>query len=177
MRNILVAAIIIFSTLLSHSQQTSNDTLHWSATRKLDWKDFNGKAAGKTGVLGNASMMVSAKFQKGLKAKTSVETIFDRKVSFIAEQERTVRMLKYYQVMFDLHEVQSRKLRKVLKETKLGLDPEKVFQEKYNAAQKELAERVDQYQEETEEGTNAAEIEKWQKMIWQELKSLEAFCK
>lgn len=175
MKNILVAVIIIFTSLQSHSQQSSNDTLHWSATRKLDWKDFNGKTAGKTGVLGNAAIMVSAKFQKGIKAKTSVETIFDKKISFIAEQDKTAQMLKYYQVMFDLHEAQSRKLRKVLKETKLGLDPEKVFQEKYNAAQKELAERVDQYQEETEEGSNASEIEKWQKMIWQELKGLEAY--
>ena len=172
MKKTFIILTFILTTLLSYSQQPSDDTLHWSATKKLAWTDFKGKTAGKTGVLGNVAMLVSAKFHKGIKAKTSVETIFDRKVSFISEKEKTAQMLKYYQVMFDIHELQTRKLRKELKETKLGLDPEKIFQEKYTVALKELDERVDSYQEETEEGTNAAEIEKWSKTIQQELKGL-----
>jgi hypothetical protein len=175
MKNILTVLAFLFMVPLAHSQQVSEDTLHWSSTKKLAWTDFKGKTAGKTGVLGNAAMMVSAKFHKGIKTKTSVETIFDRNISFIADKDKTAQMLKYYQVMFDIHELQSRKLRKELKETKLGLDPEKVFQEKYTAALKELEERMESYQDDTEEGTNAPEVEKWNKQIQQDLKALEAF--
>ena len=170
MKNILFSLVFIFPSLCSYTQQTSNDTLHWSASRKLTWDDFKGKTANKTGVLGHASMEMQAKFKKGLKATTSVVSIFDRKVSFVSASEKTAQMLSYYQTMFDLHEAESIKLRKVYKETKLGLDPEKVFQEKYNAALQKLAERIDLYQEETEEGTNAGEIERWSKLILQELK-------
>lgn len=175
MKNILITLVFIFSALLSYSQQTSADTIHWSSSRKLDWKDFNGKAAAKTGVMGHATLLMNAKFHKGLKATTSVDAIFDRKSSFVTADEKTPVMQKYYQTLFDLYEVQSRKLRKTFKETRFGLDPDKVFQEKYNAALKELDERVDDYIEDTETGNNAEEVEKWTKTIQQELKELEAF--
>lgn len=171
MKNIIIIILSIFSTLLSYSQQTSRDTLHWSASRKLDWKDF-AKPAGKTGVLGHAVMIMNAKFHKGLKATTSVDAVFDRNSSFISNEEKTAQMLKYYQTMFDLYEVQSRKLRKEFKATKFGLNPEVVFQEKYNAALKELDERIDLYMEETETGENAAELEKWSQAVLLELKTL-----
>ena len=177
MKNILSSLVFFVCALNAYSQQTSNDTIHWSESRKLDWKDFLGKAAGKNGVLGQATLLMNAKYHKGLKATTSVETIFDRKSSFIAEEAKTAQELKYYQTMFDLYEVESRKLRKVFKETKFGLDPDKVFQEKYNAALKALAERVDDYMEETGTGNETEEVEKWSKNIQSELKELEAFKK
>lgn len=176
MKNILSLLVFILSTLLSNAQNLSGDTLHWSASRKLEWKDF-AKQAGKTGLMAHAAMVMNAKFYKGIKAATRVEAVFDRNSSFAAKNEQTAQMLQYYQVLFDLHESESRKLRKEFKETKFGLDPEKIFQEKYNAAQKKLDERTELYMEETETGENAAEIEKWSKMIQLELKELEAFKK
>lgn len=175
MKNILVALGFIFWSLLSWSQKP-DDTLHWSATRKLEWKDF-GKPKAKTGVLGHAAMVMNAKFHKGLKATTSVEAVFDRNSSFATDNEKTPQMLKYYQVLFDLYEVESRKLRKTLKETKLGIDPEKVFQEKYTAAQAALDERAELYMEEAETGSNAAAIDKWAKMMQEELKQMEPWSK
>jgi hypothetical protein len=177
MKNTLTIFVFIFLALSSYSQQISNDTIQWSEPRKLDWKDFLGKAAGKNGVLGQATMVMNAKFHKGLKATTSVEAVFDRKSSFISVEAKTPQELKYYQTMFDLYEAESRKLRKTFKETKFGLDPDKVFQEKYNAALKALAERMDNYMEETGTGTEAEEVEKWATTIHTELKQLEAFKK
>jgi len=176
MKNILPALAFIFSTLLSYSQQAT-DTLQWSESVKLSWKDFSDSPASKNRSPRQATMLMNAKFKKGIKATTTVEALFDRKSSYLPAEEKTTQTLKYYQILFDLHEAESRKLRKTFKETKLGLDPEKVFQEKYNTALVELSERTEQYIEETETGTNGAEIERWAKLIQAELKTMEAYKK
>ena len=177
MKNISLLAIFIFASLLSFAQAGPSDSLYWSETAKLQWKDFEGKADSKKGRLSQATIQMDARFRKGIKATTLVKTFFHRKLSCILAEEKTPTMLRYYQALFDLYETQSRKLRKTLKETKLGFEPEKVFQEKYNLALKELDERVDLYMEETETGENSAEIERWEKIIQTELKQLEAFSK
>ncbi len=177
MKKILSALAFIFSTFFSYSQQTSTDTMQWTESRKLDWNDFTGKATGKNGVLGHATMIMNAKYHKGLKKTTSVEAVFDRKSSFAAANEKTPAMLKYYQTLFDLYEAECRTLRKQFKETRFGLDPDKVFKEKYDAALKALGERVDDYMEETETGNNGEEVNKWAKNLQLELKELEAFKK
>ena len=120
-------------------------------------------------------MLMDAKFHKGLRTTTVVETIFDRKQSWVAKEQQTEQELKYYQTMFNLYEVESRKLRKQFKETKLGLDPDKVFQEKYNAALAALDERSKLYMEETDLGIDAAALEKWSQTLQQELKELESY--
>jgi hypothetical protein len=177
MKNIVASLLLIFLFLHSYSQQTSNDTIHWSESRKLEWKDFTGKAEGKEGMLSQAIMIMNAKFHKGFKATTSVEVIFDRKSSFVSTEGKNAQQLKYFQTMFDLYEVESRKLRKEFKATKFGLDPDKVFQEKYNAALKVLSERADQYMEETATGSEPEEVAKWSKILKAELKELEIFSK
>lgn len=177
MKNISLLAVFIFVSLLSQAQTGPSDSLYWSETAKLQWKDFEGKADSKKGRLSQATIQMDARFKKGIKATTSVQTFFHRKLSCILEEEKTPTMLQYYQTLFDLYETQSRKLRKTLKETKLGFDPEKVFQEKYNAALKELEARADLYMEETETGENSTEVEKWTKLIQQEIKAMEAYKK
>jgi hypothetical protein len=175
MKNTLAVLALILLSLDSYSQQISNDTIHWSESRKLEWKYFAGKADGKEGILGQTTMMMNAEFRKGFKATTSIETLFDRKSSFVSAEGKTPQQLKYFQTMFDLYEVESRKLRKEFKTTKFGLDPDKVFQEKYNAALKALSERVDNYMEETAAGNEPEEVAKWSKTLKAELKELDVF--
>ena len=171
MKNISLAIGFILLGLQIFAQVKSDDTLHWKETTKLEWKDFKGKSQGQS----QATMLMNAQYKKVLKGKAQVETIFDRKRSWATKEEQTEQELKFYQTLFDLYEVASRKLRKEFKETKFGLDPDKVFQSKYNTALAELNERDQTYKEETEMGGNAAEIEKWSKTLKNELKELEAF--
>jgi len=175
MKNILFLTIFIFSAHCSFSQQTPTDTLHWNSSYKLQWKDFAAKPDSKGGQFGQATMQVNAYFKKGIKMKTEVVTIFDRKKSYSEPEDKTPEILKYYQTMFDLHEVESRKLRKKFSETKFGIDPEKKFQELYKATLAELEKRNDLYMEETETGEKKEAVQHWTKMIQEELKSLEAF--
>jgi hypothetical protein len=175
MKNILLSLSFIALTLPVFSQTFSSDTMHWKENHKLEWKDFSGKSLGLAGVTGQATMVMNAQFHKTLRATAVVETIFDRKASWVAKEEQTEQELKYYQVMFDLYEVSSRKLRKQFKETRFGLDPDKVFQEKYRAASTALDDRCKLYIEETDMGAEAAALEKWSKTLQLELKELEAY--
>lgn len=175
MKNLLFALCLVSLHPDVFSQALSSDTIHWKGNHKLDWKDFTGTPPKSANGKVQVTMVMDAKFHKVLRSTTTVETILDRKKSWISKELQTEQELKYYQVMFNLYEVESRKLRKQFKETKLGLDPEKVFHEKYNAALAALDERSKQYMEETDTGTDATELEKWNKTLEQELKQLEAY--
>jgi len=175
MKNLLFVISFISINYSAFSQTLSADTMHWSESHKLEWKDFTGKPPAKSGTTGQATMVMNAKFHKALHTTTVVETIFDRKKSWTTKEGQTEQELKYYQVMFDLYEVSSRKLRKEFKETRFGLDPDVVFQEKYNAALTALDDRSKLYIEETDMGADATALEKWAKTLQPELKELEAY--
>ena len=175
----------LFSTLLlwifcfiSFSQGISNDTIHWIDYRKINWDDFKGDAIDLPNMSGQSLMVVLANFQKitlFLPVKTSVVTVFDRKNSWVSNNGKTDQFLKYYQVMFDLYEVYTRKLKKEFKNTKFGFDPNKVFQEKYGSALTALSDRSKLYMKETKMGSDNDAIEKWDKIIQSELKELEEY--
>ena len=173
MKHILITITIFILSLTSYSQALSNDTIHWIDYRKLSWEDFKGEPIDLQGMYGQSMMVILADYHKYtlfLPAHTTVETVFDRKNSWIASNAKTELSLKYYQVMFDIYEVYARRLKKEFKETKFGVNPEKVFKEKYNAILTALSDRNKQYLKETKMGTDSESIEKWQKIIQSELK-------
>lgn len=175
MKNILLGLSFISLSLPVFSQTLSSDTMHWKENHKLEWKDFSGKPLAQAGITGQATMVMNAQFHKTLRATAVVETIFDRKTSWVAKEDQTEQELRYYQVMFNLYEVASRKLRKQFKETRFGLDPDKIFQEKYRDASTALDERCKLYMDETDMGADAAELERWAKTLQLELKELETY--
>jgi hypothetical protein len=178
MKRILI--LLIFSSLYitAFCQGLSDDTIHWIEYRKLSWNDFKGEAIKLPGISGQTMIVLLANFHKGnlfLPTKTSVATVFDRRNSWIVDSAKSVQSLKYYQVMFDLYEVYTRRLKKELKNTKFGLDPNKLFQEKYNAALTALSDRNKQYFKETKLGTDSESVEKWNQTIQTELNDLKEY--
>jgi hypothetical protein len=176
---------LLFTTLASFlfytlcfSQTLSNDTLHWSENKKLAWADFKGKEIKGAEKAQQSLMAMVANYTKGNPLKptsTTVVTVFDRKKSWTSSAAQTSQELKYYQVMFDIYELHSRMLRKEFKGAKLGLDPNKAFQEKYSLAIAALDEQVRDYNEETDSGANSAELNKWEEQIKKDLKALDGF--
>lgn len=166
--------------LNSFPQSLSSDTLHWVSYKKLTWEDFKGEAIDVPGMSGQTMMVMLAGFKKMsllFPTKAYVVTVFDRKNSWTKNEAKTRQSLKYYQVMFDLYEVYTRRLRKDFDETTFGLNPNKVFQEKYNAALTALSDRNKPYIKETKMGTDAEAIDKWEGIIHNELKELEEYNK
>ena len=175
MNKVFFLILFFTNSLIAFSQGLSNDTIHWIYYRRLAWSDFKGDTIDLPGMSGQALIVVLAKYRKinlFLPTSTSVVTVFDRKNSWTNNVSKTDQTLKYYQVMFDLYEVYARKLRKEFKNTKFGLDPDKVFQDKYNSALTSLNDRNKQYMKETKMGTNMDLINKWDNIIQTELKEL-----
>lgn len=174
-----ISSLLLCSSIcISYSQNLSNDTLHWSENKKLAWADFKGKEVKNAEKAQQSLMAMIASFNKGNPLKptaTTVTTVFDKKKSWVSASAQTDQELKYYQTMFDLYELHSRKLRKEYKETKMGIDPNKTFQEKYSLAIAELDEHMREYNEETRSGADATALNEWSQDIKKELQALAAF--
>lgn len=180
MKKIVLLFLFLTTTLLSFSQtQTlSSDTLHWRETKQLSWADFKGKETTGAEKEQHVSMAMLGGFVKKNPLKPAiaeVTAVFDRKKSCVNKKEQSDNDLVYFQVMFNMYELHARKLRKTVKETKMGINPEKLFQEKYNAAIAGLDEELNEYKEETQSGNNIQAITEWKEKINKELEQLNAF--
>lgn len=173
--SLFIALLICGNTNLLIAQSKS-DTLHWNSNRPLTWGDFLGQPKNISGMKGEAFCMAYAKYAKPnplKKTKFKVYAIWDRKKSWVLPASKTKEDLQYYQVLYNLYELNARRLRKELSETKFGINPDQVFQEKYNASNAKLIDETDSYKEETEAGTNEDAVKKWDEKVKTELKELE----
>lgn len=176
MKHFLFSLGLLLLSLSSFSQALSDDTIHWSNYHKLSWDDFRGEPIEINGFSGQGLMMILSDYKKYslfTSTRTGVETVFDRKNSWVSSKGKTDKMLKYFQVMFDIYELYARKLKTEYKSTQFGVDPYKVFREKYNAALTALSDRNKLYMKETQMGQNYKEVLKWEKQIGLELKEFE----
>lgn len=170
--------LVGLSTSLVCAQQKplSADTLHWSSSRPLTWDDFKGKPIGGIGFFGEAYCQNAANFEKAStfsKTKTTVTAIFDRRNSWVDPTQKTDQGLLYFQVMFNLFEVHARELRKKLKETKLGMNPTKVFQQLHGESMSMLSDEYGKFREETGAGSDLSELNRWDALVQQKLWNLQ----
>lgn len=173
----LTLAIQLF-TFFTFSQALSSDTLHWTEHKKLNWDDFKGESIDLPGMSGQTMVVMQANFKKAhlfLPTNTSVITVFDRKNSWTSNQDKTDQTLKYYQLTFDLYEIYARRLRKEFEHTKFGIDPNNVFQEKYNAALTALSDRHKLFMKDTKMGLNNNALDLWAEIVKNELKDLDTY--
>ncbi|MBN2215472.1 MAG: hypothetical protein JW723_14660 [Bacteroidales bacterium] len=70
--------------------------------------------------------------------------------------------------MFDLYEVHARKLRKELSETRFGIDPNPLFQSKYNNAMNALTNEFNEFRKQTKMGTDKMALYGWKSRIAKE---------
>ncbi|MDO9001510.1 MAG: hypothetical protein Q7W45_17215 [Bacteroidota bacterium] len=177
MKKISILVLFLFSTLSFISQISSTDTIHWSAGRLLTLNDFKGDVIDSLNVGSVCVIEILASEKKGSRfsgTTTYVVTVFDWRNSWIKPKNESDMYLKYCQVMFDIGELYSRKLRKSIKEAKL--DPYPVsFEEKYKAAKIGLADRIMHFQKESKYGAYNLAINSWAENIKTELSDLIAF--
>lgn len=172
--------LILLSTQLCLSAQEtlSDDTLHWSESRPLSWDDFKGEVIEGVGLGGEIFCMNMANFNRPSafhKIRFEVVALFDRQISWANEEMRTDQGLLYFQTIFNIYEVHARELRKDLAESKFGLDPNPLFQEKFNRSNSKLMQEYNAFRRETKMGTDQAAIEKWNTNIEAELQALEEY--
>lgn len=169
---ILFSLLCIVSSLISQ-----NDTIHWSAGKPLTWNDFKGDVPDTSLADGFADVKILASSKNPAKyslSNTYVVTVFNWRNSWVKPKMDSEMYLKYFQVMFDIGELYSRKLRKSIKEIKL--DPYPVtFDEKIKASQIGQADRISQFKRESKSGTFETAITRWYDNVKAELTELDAF--
>jgi hypothetical protein len=178
-----VAWLVIASAVTSaQDSRVADDVIVWSATRKLDWKDFKGKPPG--GTLGGALSAISHDYAAGCRddaLQTRVQTIFMPQQSWvtyrIASSGLASRVgLVHEQIHFDLAEVYARRIRKLFRELRdpcprsdaelMGM-AEKVIKEHWAAQRR--------YDLETENGQLERRQNDWERKTAGELAALGEF--
>jgi len=100
----------------------THDYLYWSDSRKLSWQDFQGEPAGDKDLLCEALFKVPSSAGTAnifSKKELTIITVFDKKRSWVKKEAVNDKRLLYNQVVFDIHELYARKLRKEFNETKI----------------------------------------------------------
>lgn len=128
----------------------------WIEHRALEWADFKGKPARLTG---EPSAMTDTGFRTQLVCRDGMLDIqsvaeFYPETSWVIPDRKLERLLRHEQGHFDITEIYSRKMKKAIREARLGCD---------EAAGKKILSRLDrewekaekQYDVETRDGLDA----------------------
>jgi hypothetical protein len=167
----------LFTATVSFSQSISTDTIHWSSAKALTWSDFKGDVNDTLVGEGKADIQILASTKKGSRFKVSttyVVTVFDWRNSWVKPKSERDTYLAYFQVMFDIGELYSRKLRKSIKEEAQDAYPMS-FEEKYNAVKIGFKDRCNQFNKESKLGTYDLAIKRWIDNVTAELAELDAY--
>jgi len=176
---VLLAAAMV---PLARNPQSAEEIIVWSATRKLDWKDFRSKPPPNT--LAGALSAISHDYAVGCRDQAlqlRVQTIFVPGRSWVTYRIVSSGLasrvgIRHEQIHFDLAEVYTRRIRKMFRELR---DPcprsdaelagmvEQIIKEHWTAQRR--------YDTETENGQLEAKQNDWEKRIAAELTALAPF--
>ncbi len=174
MKVLLSFFFLALSSLTLNAQ--SKDTIYWSVSRKVEWKDFKGKPDKSTNLLAMTQAGIGyevACINGDLKLK--IYCYFNVNKSWTKERESD-ELLAHEQLHFDITELYTRKLRKKLSEVadpcgKNVKELDKIYQSNF----KECAKAQDLYDKETNHSLNEQKQQEWEEKIAKELKELEKY--
>ena len=183
---ILILSSVLFvqcaATRTSELYQTYDKVnyVYWSDSRKLTWEDFQGKPIGSNeNYVTEIHLYNPATIEKAnifSTAKLTSICVFDKKHSWVNKKVASADLLLYNQVIFNIYELYTRKLRKEFYNTEFGLDDYiqqfHLMTEINNSA---LKDRLEDYRSDADLGKNVAGIKLWEMTIDKELEELKAY--
>ncbi|WP_018620960.1 hypothetical protein [Spirosoma luteum] len=166
----LLLLVLLLSPLAVLGQVTI-DTLHWSATRRLQLSDFHSPT--QPG-LGGSEFYYQIGYEvhpTSLFGQPAIESfcLMFRNMSWVSKTAQNERTLVYNQVLFDLVEVHTRQMKAKL--IALGFDrrfKQRARQIEY-LTNSELGDEVNRFRSETGGGDDVLALERWEKQIVQRL--------
>ncbi|MFV0590743.1 MAG: hypothetical protein ACK5M7_05115 [Draconibacterium sp.] len=180
LKSFFLVLFFTFSTAIVSAQ----NMLEWSANRLLSVEDFQAPAP-NNGQMQSVSGSFSVSYEfAGLSLITTrnlnqyVHANFQKDASFIdrADDATTKRLLAYQQLIFNVYELEARKLRKKFFDERgklLTKGPGTLYQE-VTAEHSKLLGKVES---ETFQGASMDEIMRWNDWVLKELEKLNDFCK
>lgn len=154
--------------------------IYWSGSNKLSWKDFEGQPFGSTNNYASEIQIYNpATIEKANLFSTPKLTsicVFDKKHSWVNKKSASANLLLYNQVMFNIYELYTRKLRKEFYNTDFGLnDYIQQFNTMTEKNNSDLKNRLDDFRKDSDLGQNVAGIKLWEMTIDQELEELKTY--
>ena len=172
MRSTSLLSLLLLLPLLCPAQQTVIDTLHWSATRRLQLSDFH--APNQPGLGGSEFYYqigydVRPTIFSGNPPAIDAYCLMFRNLSRVSETARNERTLAYNQVLFDLVEIYAR----LMKAKLIALKADHQFKQQAKQIEyltnAELGAEVNQFRSETGGGDDLALLQRWQRQVIQRL--------
>jgi hypothetical protein len=183
---ILILLSVLFvqcaATKTSELYQTysKENYIYWSDTKKLTWDDFQGKPIGSNeNYVTEIHLYNPSTIEKANYFSTAMLTsicVFDKKHSWVNKKNASSDLLLYNQVMFNMYELYTRKLRKEFYNTEFGLDD--YIQQFHSMTEKnnlDLKNRLEEYRSDADLGKNVSGIKLWEMTINKELEELKAY--
>ena len=173
MRFFLLFLISFVSLAASHSPQ--NRHLAWERKEPLQWIHFQGKPEADDNIHGAVTyagidlMVDKIQFPNGT-IRFKARAIFDKKRSWVKEENQDLALLAHEQLHFDITEVYGRKLVLKLNELRLSKNDKaqiRKWQNRYWQAQLN-AQKL--YDKESVHGINAEQQQAWRSLIDAELR-------
>ncbi|WP_338871272.1 hypothetical protein WBJ53_24960 [Spirosoma sp. SC4-14] len=162
--------VLLLLPMLTSAQATI-DTLHWSATRRLELADF--RSPTQPG-LGGSEFYYQIGYEvrpTSLWSEPAVDAycLMFRNLSWISETAKDQRTLAYNQVLFDLVEIHARQMKAKL----IALRVDRHFKQEAKQIEyltnSELGSEVNRFRGETGGGDDVQALQHWQKQVAQRL--------
>ncbi|MBK7630881.1 MAG: hypothetical protein IPJ23_09290 [Ignavibacteriales bacterium] len=151
--------------------------IYWSDSKKLSWQDFEGQPLGSSSNYASEIHIYNpATIEKAnlfSSPKLTSICVFDKKHSWVNKKIANDDMLLYNQIIFNIYELYTRMLRKEFKNTDFSIDD--YIKEFHLIAEKNnsnLSDRVEKFRSESDMGQHKKALERWNKIIDNELASL-----
>ncbi len=173
--------LIAFFTAIAAYGQSTPRAFTWKQHPGLSWDDFRGRARRNTG---EPSAVTDTGFRVQLECRESVldihvEAEFYGSSSWVKAGRRSAELLRHEQGHFDITELYARKMRKAIREAKIGCEDER----RAEAEGKKIFEGIDRewgneekrYDVETRDGTDLVRQKEVSGRIGRELGELSEF--
>ena len=174
---------LVILTFLSfvNIQQEKSETIEWSASRKLTWKDFKGQpdcgsfavASTSSGISFGYSVYTNGQTVESF--NTEITCYFHTRTSWHKREKSNDYILKHEQLHFDITELYTRILKEKIKQLKPNQSIRKQLDRLYKEVTVSLNKTQNLYDRETNHSINKEVQKKWDLKIEKALKNLRNF--
>ena len=168
--------IVFFTAVAAYGQ-----ALRWEQHSALGWSDFNGRArrnGGEPSAVTDTGFRVQLECREGF-LDIRVEAEFYKNTSWVKAARKSAELLRHEQGHFDITELYARKMKKAIREARIGCEDDR----RAEAAGRKIFEELDrgwekaekEYDAETADGTDLVKQKEAAERIARELAELSRY--
>jgi hypothetical protein len=169
--------VVVLSSLLWPARlQKEDDTMAWSATRRLAWSDFRGQPDDNSSdaALTSSSIEFGYNYDSRVGFTWHIKCLFDKNRSW--GKVKNDYILAHEQGHFDITEIYARRLQKQFKEYHFNKEKaQKEVPALYQAIMKQQTETQQRYDDETNHSRVKDKQAAWLEKIKKELEEMKAY--